>query len=70
MKAALCCVTAEEEWDGKRTGGDRSIFRRTGEEKTVCTGRVRPLLNPQVSVLLNKHGDSGRGVGEVTMWFL
>lgn len=61
---------AAEEWDDKRTGGDRSIFRRTGEEKTVCTGKVRPLLNLQVSVLLNKHGASGRGIGEVTMCFL
>lgn len=40
-----------------------------GEEKTVCIGKLTPLLNPLESVMINKHGASGTGVDEVPVCF-
>lgn len=40
-----------------------------GEEKTVCTGKLLPLLYPLVSVMISKHGASGAAVGEMPVVF-
>lgn len=40
-----------------------------GEEKTVCIGKLTPLLNLLESVMINKHGASGTGVDEVPVCF-
>lgn len=40
-----------------------------GEEKTVCTGKLIPLLNPRVSVVISRHGAGGTGVDGVPVCF-
>lgn len=40
-----------------------------GEEKTVCAGKLIPLLNTLMSVVMGKRGASGAGVDEMPLVF-
>lgn len=39
------------------------------EKKRLCTGKLIPLLNTLVSVMMGKHGATGAGVDEMPVVF-
>lgn len=58
----------EEEW-APREGKKEAFVAALGEDKTVCAGKLIPLLNLWVSVMISRYGASGTGVDEVPVCF-